>query len=712
MAKNKLYIENKLTRSKTAAQGGLSNMSKLHELKEFVEKIVSSMITSGTVTLDTSTGNNNLSKNLAGELYSANEVITSTSALSGSAPTNSEFGIDKNNSKLYLNQSGIWDSFRLSEWETINLASTFVTFPKDGKFVITGTGTMPLLPSPVTYPNHFIALYNNSGSSKTITASVGNIVENATSASASTYVLLDKYYVFLLSDGTNWNSLKLMIKEVRDADGDTYVRTEHTTDSDEVRLVSKDTRVGSFTANVSGEALVTIGDVGGAVNSTKVIVNDTAQTVFMGGSSIGGTSLLVDSIGGSIKLYPQTLERFSLNTTQATFASAITLFLQKYISSKNDGASSRVLYTDGATGELKIGNATIDINALTADGSPDGAADYLMTYDASAGTNKKVLINTIVGGGGGVTSVNGSTGVVSLDSDDILEGVTNLYFSTAEASKLSAIEANADVTDADNIAIAIDGSPSKATPVNGDTFAMIDSAGGSILSTVSWSNIKTTLASLFVSTVNGSTGTVVLDADDISDAATTNKFTTSAEISKLSGIETNADVTDTGNVGTSVHGSTAKTSFVAADKIAIIDTQASNVLKTITRSVLDQYIAPLEAIPIVVSDEDVTAITTGTNKIRFRMPYGFTLVSVKASLNTASTGAALVIDINLNGSSIFTTNQLVIDTGATTSVGSAVTPNITTTSLTDDGIIGVDVDSIGTGAKSLKIWLIGRRTVA
>jgi hypothetical protein len=33
------------------------------------------------------------------------------------------------------------------------------------------------------------------------------------------------------------------------------------------------------------------------------------------------------------------------------------------------------------------------INSLTADGTPDTAADYLLSYDADAGTVKKVLMN-------------------------------------------------------------------------------------------------------------------------------------------------------------------------------------------------------------------------------------------------------------------------------------------------------------------------------
>lgn len=51
-----------------------------------------------------------------------------------------------------------------------------------------------------------------------------------------------------------------------------------------------------------------------------------------------------------------------------------------------------------------------------------------------------------------------------------------------------------------------------------------------------------------VDSVNGQTGTVVLDPDDLDDSLTTNKFVTATDLSKLSGIETGADVTDSTNV--------------------------------------------------------------------------------------------------------------------------------------------------------------------
>jgi hypothetical protein len=56
------------------------------------------------------------------------------------------------------------------------------------------------------------------------------------------------------------------------------------------------------------------------------------------------------------------------------------------------GLSSAVAATNTVT-------VNLDIDSLTADASPDGAADYVATYDASAGTHKKVLLDNLPGGG-------------------------------------------------------------------------------------------------------------------------------------------------------------------------------------------------------------------------------------------------------------------------------------------------------------------------
>ena len=110
---------------------------------------------------------------------------------------------------------------------------------------------------------------------------------------------------------------------------------------------------------------------------------------------------------------------------------------------------------------------------------------------------------------------------------------------------------------------------------------------------------------------------------------------------------------------------------------------------------------------IALSDE-TTPITTGTAKVTWRAPYAFTIDSVRASLSTASTSGILVVDINENGTSILST-QLTIDQGARTSVTATNPAVISNTAVTDDAEITMDVDASGTGAKGLKVWILGHK---
>lgn len=67
-------------------------------------------------------------------------------------------------------------------------------------------------------------------------------------------------------------------------------------------------------------------------------------------------------------------------------------------------------------------------------------------------------------------------------------------------------------------------------------------------SPITWEQLTSSGGGGAVVSVNALTGVVVLDPDDLDDTSTTNKFTTAAEITKLGGIETAADVTDAANV--------------------------------------------------------------------------------------------------------------------------------------------------------------------
>lgn len=118
-------------------------------------------------------------------------------------------------------------------------------------------------------------------------------------------------------------------------------------------------------------------------------------------------------------------------------------------------------------------------------------------------------------------------------------------------------------------------------------------------------------------------------------------------------------------------------------------------------------VAKTEHIGIAVGDE-TTAITTGTAKVTFRMPYAMTLTAVRASLTTASSSGTPTIDINEGGTTILST-KLTIDANEKTSTTAATAAVISDASLADDAEMTIDIDVAGTGAAGLKVWLIGTR---
>ncbi|WP_218035505.1 DUF2793 domain-containing protein [Pseudomonas denitrificans (nom. rej.)] len=115
----------------------------------------------------------------------------------------------------------------------------------------------------------------------------------------------------------------------------------------------------------------------------------------------------------------------------------------------------------------------------------------------------------------------------------------------------------------------------------------------------------------------------------------------------------------------------------------------------------------LAPIIIACSDES-TALTAGTAKVTFRIPYAFTLTAVRASLTIAQTsGSIFTVDINEGGTSILST-KLTIDNTEKTSTTAATAPVISDASLADDAEITIDIDQVGDGtAKGLKVTLIG-----
>lgn len=152
--------------------------------------------------------------------------------------------------------------------------------------------------------------------------------------------------------------------------------------------------------------------------------------------------------------------------------------------------------------------------------------DESKTYIHNGGTSGTMSDYTeLANSTGGVTSFNSRTGAVTPQSGDydlseIDETGTYKRFTATEQSKLSNIEANADVTDAGNVGSSIHGSSGKTTPVDADTLALIDSAASNVLKKVTWANLKATLKTYFDTLYNLTT---FASAGETVDSSVTNK---------------------------------------------------------------------------------------------------------------------------------------------------------------------------------------------
>lgn len=102
----------------------------------------------------------------------------------------------------------------------------------------------------------------------------------------------------------------------------------------------------------------------------------------------------------------------------------------------------------------------------------------------------------------------------------------------------------------------------------------------------------------------------------------------------------------------------------------------------------------LVAVQALATYSSTGVLTVGAGTIRFRFPFAVTLLGTTAAVNTAPTGASVILDVNKNGTTIYTTvgNRPTIVAGAF-ATASEPTPNVTAMAAGD--YLTVDIDQIG-----------------
>jgi hypothetical protein len=115
---------------------------------------------------------------------------------------------------------------------------------------------------------------------------------------------------------------------------------------------------------------------------------------------------------------------------------------------------------------------------------------------------------------------------------------------------------------------------------------------------------------------------------------------------------------------------------------------------------------------IASASDEFTPIGVGGPKTTFRSPYAMDLSSgyIRISLTNAPVGAAFIVDVTMNGSTMFST-PVQIDSGMKTSVGSVVTAVLAITDIPDDAEYLVYVTQVGStvAGTGLKVAVTGMK---
>lgn len=176
-----------------------------------------------------------------------------------------------------------------------------------------------------------------------------------------------------------------------------------------------------------------------------------------------------------------------------------------------------------------------------------------------------------------------------------------------------------------------------------------------------------------VDSVNGATGVVVLDQDDVLDGTTYKQYS-ATEKTKLAGVATSATANDTD---------------------ANLKARANHTGTQTASTISDFDAAANTAVRRMVPFSQGGTLTTGTGVFKIPNATGSTrtIHSVWATVGTAPTGASILVDANLGGTTIFTTQSNRPTIAVSTDSDQSGTPDVT--SWTAGTLLTIDIDQIG-----------------
>lgn len=340
----------------------------------------------------------------------------------------------------------------------------------------------------------------------------------------------------------------------------------------------------------------------------------------------------------------------------------------------NNAISSEVVLTDGAgnstgvsvsTDGRVVASGTISFGSLKDTGENITITKFVDESDGIASNDNDTTIPTSAAvknfvDSNAVTSVNTQTGSVVLDTDNIAEGSSNLYYTEGRVSANSSVAANtakntypsADATKVGHItvtqAVDLDTLESNVATNNAKTGITAQQA-----SDITTNNAKVGISTSQANAITANTAKISFD---------------STSSSKLSGIEANADVTDVANVTTALNSISVKelsdisTSSPSNNQVLQFKTSSNKFEPTTLTST-----APVDSVnsqtgTVVLDTDD---IAEGSSNLYFTD--GRVAANSAVAANTAKTG------ITTSQANAITANTAKV--GITTDQANAITAN-------------------------------------
>ncbi len=364
---------------------------------------------------------------------------------------------------------------------------------------------------------------------------------------------------------------------------------------------------------------------------------------------------------------------------------AVSLGLLELNDVSADGISGQVLTTDGngTFSFTTVSSGGGSVNSVTGTGTVSGLT---LTTGGTATDPVLTLGGTL---SAPVNSVNGQTGTVTLDTDNVSEGATNLYYTDARVSANSSVAAN-------TLKVGITTAQSNEIAANTLKVSNVQSDWNATSGLAQILNKPTIPGAAPVDSVNSKTGVVVLTTTDIAEGS--NLYFTDARVSSNSAVSLNT--AKVGITTSQANEIAANTQKVGISTQQAADIQTNNSKVGITQAQADDITA--NNLKVGITTAQANEIAANTLKVGITQAQADDITANNLKVGITQAQADDIVDNNAKVSFVDAPNNTSLygRKGGAWEIVTSTTPPVDSVN-TQTGVVVLGTDDIAEGSTNL-----------